>query len=179
VVASLQWPHATAEQVARDYRLIAGGLRATANRGLGRFDAEADALRARRAILNDVLKDSGRIEVAREAMLTEAQLAVNAHQRSDVAGVHEWLGKALARADDVRARANGVSDREQLDVLWLAAELTVAIGESVVPDLPKRLEAAQAELVARREPRLRSYARWFEIYATLVGPGKPGGERAP
>ena len=38
-----------------------------------------------------------------------------------------WLGRALARADDLRARANGVSDREQLDVLWLAAELTVSM----------------------------------------------------
>src|SRR5262249_46191427 len=107
VVASLQWPHDTAEHVARKYRLIAGGLRATANRGLQRFDAEADALRGRRAILDEELKESGRIEIARAAMLTEAQLAVNAQRRSDVAGVREWLGKALVRADDVRARESG------------------------------------------------------------------------
>jgi hypothetical protein len=74
----------------------------------------------------------------------------------------------LARADDLRARAKGVSDREQLDVLRLAAELTVSMGRTLVVDLPKRLDAALTELGSRREPSLRSVQRWFEIYAPLV-----------
>ena len=43
-MATLQWPHATAEQVVRAYRLIASGLRANAYRELGRLDAEAQAI---------------------------------------------------------------------------------------------------------------------------------------
>jgi cellulose synthase operon protein C len=169
-VATLQWPHATTEQVTRAYRLITTGLRANANRELGRLDAEAQALGARRAILEGQLAETNRVEIEQEAMLAEVQLALNASQRHDAAGASTWLGKALARADDLRARANGVSDRKQLDVLWLAAELTVSMGTTLVPDLPKRIAAAATEMAARREPSLRSYERWFEVYGPLVGP---------
>ena len=103
-------------------------------------------------------------------MLAEAQLALNASKRHDAPSTASWLGRALARADDLRSRASGVSDREQLDVLWLAAEITLSMGGSLVADLSKRIAAASAELAARREPSLRSYARWFEIYGPLVGP---------
>jgi hypothetical protein len=61
-----------------------------------------------------------------------------------------------------------VSDKEELDVLWLAAELTVSLGGSLVADLPKRIGAASTELGSRREPSLQSYLRWFEIYGPLV-----------
>ncbi len=167
-VATLQWPHATADQVARAYRLIASGLRANANRELGRLDAEAQAIGARRAILEEQLGETHRVEIEREEMLAEAQLAWNASQRHDARSAGAWLGKALGLADDLRARANGVRDKEQLDVLWLAAELTVSMGETLVASLPKRIETASAELAARREPSLRSYERWFEIYGPLV-----------
>ncbi len=169
-VATLQWPHATAGQVARAYRLITSGLRANASRELGRLDAEAQAIAARRAILEQQLKETNRVEIEREEMLAEAQLALNASQRHDAAAAGDWLGRALARADDLRARANGVTDREQLDVLWLAAELTVSMRGTLVADLPKRIEAASAEMATRREPSLRSYERWFEIYGPLVTP---------
>ncbi|HXN32965.1 MAG TPA: hypothetical protein VN894_13940, partial [Polyangiaceae bacterium] len=168
-VAALQWPHATPDHVARAYRLIASGLRASSNRELGRFDAEAQAIGARRAILEERLGETNRAEIEREEMLAEAQLALNASQRHDAAAVGNWLGRALARADDLRTRSNGLSDKEQLDVLWLAAELSVSMGTLVV-DLPKRLEAASAEMAARREPSLRSYQRWFEIYGALMTP---------
>ena len=158
-VATLQWPHATADQVARAYRLIASGLRANANRELGRLDAEAQAIGARRTILEEQLRETNRVEVEREEMLAEAQLAWNASQRHDARSAGAWLGQALGRADDLRARANGVRDKEQLDVLWLAAELTVSMGETLVANLPKRIETASAELAARREPSLRSYER--------------------
>ncbi len=167
-IATLQWPHATADQVARAYRLITTGLRANANRELGRLDAEAHALGARRAILDEQLGETNRVEIEQEAMLAEVQLALNASQRHDAVGAGIWLGRALARADDLRARANGASDKKQLDVLWLAAELTVSMGTTLVPDLPKRIAAAATEMAARREPSLRSYERWFEIYGPLV-----------
>jgi hypothetical protein len=168
VVATLQWPHATLEHVVRAYRLIANGLRANANRELGHLDAEAQAIGARRAILDEQLHETNRVEIEREEMLAEAQLALNASQRRDAAATGDWLGRALARADDIHARANGVSDKEQLDVLWLAAELTVSMKTGLVPDLAKRIDAASTEMATRREPSLRSYERWFEIYAPLV-----------
>jgi cellulose synthase operon protein C len=169
-VAALQWPHATADQVARAYRLIANGLRASADRELGRLDAETKAIGARLAILEERFKETKRPEIEREAMLADAQLALNAHQRHDKGAAAAWLGRALSRADGLRLQANGVSDREQLDVLWLAANLTVSMGGALVADLPKRIEAAAVEMAARREPSLRSYERWFEIYGPLVAP---------
>jgi hypothetical protein len=178
-VATLQWPHATADHVARAYRLIASGLRAHANRQLGRFDAEAQAIGARRAILEEQLGETNRVEIEREEMLAEAQLALNASQRHDAAAARTWLGRALARADHLRTRANGVSDKEQLDVLRLAAKLTVSMGGTLVADLPKRLEAASVEMAARREPSLRSYQRWFEIYGPLVSPLGPSHRDRP
>ncbi|MGO9833592.1 MAG: hypothetical protein ACLP1X_05195 [Polyangiaceae bacterium] len=176
--AALQWPHASADQVAQAYRLIASGLRANANRELGRLDAEAQAIVARRAILEERLKETSRPEIERGVMLAEAQLALNASQRHDKGAAGAWLGRALARADDLRAQAHGVSDREQLDVLWLAANLTVSMGGALVVDLPKRIEAAAAEIAIRREPALRSYERWFEIYGPLVAPVGPRPETA-
>jgi hypothetical protein len=169
-VATLQWPHASADHVVRAYRLIVSGLRANANRQLGRLDAEATAIGARRAILEEELKETNRVEIERDEMLAEAQLALNASQRHDPVAARVFIGRALARADDIRNRAHGVSDKGQLDVLWLAAELTVSMGAALVADLPKRIEAAAVELAARREPSLRSYERWFEIYGPLVTP---------
>ncbi len=177
-VVTLQWPHATADHVARAYRLIASGLRANANRELGRLDAEAQATGARRAILQEQLGETNRVEIEREEMLAETQLALNASRRHDAVATRNWLDRALARADDLRTRANGVSDREQLDVLWLAAELTVSMGGTLVPDLPKRIEAASTEMAVRREPSLRSYQRWFEIYGPLVTRAGPNATAA-
>jgi hypothetical protein len=167
-LATLQWPHATAAHVARAYRLIASGLRANANRELGRLDAAAQSIVVRLAILEERLGETHRVEIEREQMLAEAQLALNASQRHDATATGGWLGRALARADDLHLRANGVSDKEQLDVLWLAAQLTVSMGTTLVANLPKRIEAASAELATRREPSLRSYERWFEIYGPLT-----------
>ncbi len=167
-VAALQWPHATPDHVVRAYRLIASGLRANANRELGRLDASALAIGQRRAILEQRLGETNRVEIEREEMLAEAQLALNGSQRHDAAATRNWLGRALARADDLHARAHGVTDKEQLDVLWLTAQLTVSMGSPLVPNLPKRIEAAAAELAARREPSLQLYERWLEIYGPLV-----------
>ena len=59
-------------------------------------------------------------------------------------------------------------DKDQLDVLWLAAELTASMGQTLVADLPHRIETASSEIAARHEPSLQSYVRWFEIYLPLV-----------
>jgi hypothetical protein len=171
-VATLRWPHATVDHVVRSYRLIATGLRASASRELGRLDAEAQAIAERRAILQERFAKTQREEFERAAMLTESQLALNASDRRDASAVRSWVGQAVARADDLRARANGVTDRDQLDVLWLAADLAVSMpaGSPLVRDLHRHLDAAATEMAARREPALRAYQRWFEIYGTLTGP---------
>jgi hypothetical protein len=170
----VQWPHATAEQVMGAYRLIVLGLRGKANRELGRLDAEARAIEARRAILDQKLAEMRKaqatavVDVEVQEMLSEAQLASNASERRDAAGAGLWLGRALAHADDLHGLANGVASKPQLDVLWLACELTVSTGAQLVPDLAKRIDAAAKELATRREPTLGSVARWLEVYGALV-----------
>jgi hypothetical protein len=171
LLALLQWPHATPARVARTYRLIAAGLRANADRELGRLDAEARAVETRQAILAERLAETHRPEMARQEMLSDARLASIAGQQHDARGAAAWLARALARADELRTRANGVSDKEELDVLRLAAQLTLSLHQPLVPDLSKRVADTADELAARREPALRSYTSWFEIYGVLVAPG--------
>jgi hypothetical protein len=182
LLALLQWPHATPGHVARTYRLIAAGLRANAERELGRLEGEAKAVETKRAILAERLGETNRAEIARQEMLSDARLAAIAGQRHDAAGCAAWLALALARADDLRGRANGVSDKDVLDVLRVAAQLSVSLRQPLVPDLAKRVAAAADELAARREPTLRAYTRWFEIYGPLVAPPAaivPAGASAP
>ena len=165
---ALRWPHATTADVVRAYLGILVGLRARASRQLGRLDAEARALETRRALLASELEDTGRDELLGARMLTEAQLALNAGDRRDVGSAAAWVQKALASAQDLHTRALGVSDRAQLDVLRLAASLSVTMGAALAPDLPARIDAAAVELATRREPSLRSYAAWLEIYGVLL-----------
>jgi hypothetical protein len=179
LLALLQWPHATPEHVARTYRLIAAGLRANADRELGRLEAEAKAVETKRAILAERLGETNRAEIARQEMLSDARLAAIAGWRHDAAGSAAWLALALTRADDLRGRANGLSDKEVLDVLRLATQLSLALHHPLVPDLAKRVAATSDELAARREPTLRTYARWFEIYGPLVTPAEAPARAAP
>ena len=137
---------------------------------LGHLDDEARAINDRHAILATWFTQTQRPEIERSAMVAEAQLAVNASMRRDVTATGAWLAQALGRADDLRARAHGASDADQLDLLKLAAELTVSSGHSLVPDLKKRMNAASGELAAHRETTLRAYERWFEMYEPLVNP---------
>src|SRR6201999_41431 len=127
LVDSLRWPHATPEQVVRAYRLIASGLRANATRALGKLDAEAKSLATRRTILDQSRDETQRVEIAREEMLADAQLAWNARERRDVKAAKKWLGFAIARADELHVQNQNVTDRDQLDVLWLAADLTLSL----------------------------------------------------
>jgi hypothetical protein len=172
---ALRWPHATTEDVVKEYRLLLAGLRANASRQLGQLDAEARALEARRAVLVTKLHDSGRDEVLTDRMLADAQLALNASERRDVASAGRWVRKALAGARDLHARELGVTDRAQLDVLRLAASLTVSMRATLAPDLLSQVEATSAELASRRDPSLRAYAAWLEIYGVLLRAGAPAG----
>jgi hypothetical protein len=176
VTAQLVWPHAELESVIPVYRLMASGLRARADRELGKLDAEARAIEARRAILDHHLeKLPSRVDLEHDEMLAEAQLAWNAGERRDPVAASRWLGLALKHADDLRAKAQGVSDREGLEVLWMASVLTTSLKTPLVVDLPRRLEAALSEIAIRKDPALRPYARWFEVYAALLA----GAGRSP
>jgi hypothetical protein len=168
VLASLQWSYASHDDVVRSYRLIASGLRARASGLLGRAEAEAQAISERHALLQAWFSQTHRAEVERQLMLAEAELAVGASQRRDVAAASSWIGQALARADDLRARGNGRLDEDELEVVRLAAELSLSMHAPLVADLPKRVEAASAMLTRRRDTALRSYERWFEIYEPML-----------
>jgi hypothetical protein len=170
VVATLVWPHGTEDRVARTYRLMASGLRAGANRELGRLDGEARARETRQAILAARLRETGRAEVARSEMLEDAQLAWNAGEREDKASARKWIGMALRRADELRTQSEGKIEKGSLDVLWLAAALSASMNEALVGDLAKRLDAALADIAAQKEPTLRAYPRRFEMYAPLFLP---------
>jgi hypothetical protein len=165
---ALKWPHASLDHVLRTYRLIADGLRAQAYRELKQPDAEGQATAARQALLQDRLGRTNRAEDERAAMLADAQLALNAGTRRDRAGAASWLAKALALADDLRARAHGEIDKDPLDVVWLAAHLTTEMGVPLVPDLSMRIESTLGQLATRRDRTLRSYQRWFEIYLPMA-----------
>jgi hypothetical protein len=170
---NLKWPHESLEHAVRSYRLITLGLRAKAYGALGRFDDEAKALEARHAILDVRFEQSRRPEFEREEMLVEAELAANANQRRNAADARVWIGKALAHADDLRAQAHGDLDKDQLEVLRLASELSVAERAPLAADLAQRLRAAADTVNAKHDADLASYERWFEIYLPLVGSGAP------
>ncbi|MDF2697913.1 MAG: hypothetical protein K0S65_6296, partial [Labilithrix sp.] len=170
LLESLGWPHATKEQVVRSYRLITTGLRARASQRLGRLDDAARSLEARRALLEAGLATAERGEYVRLLALVEAQLADNAIERHDSVTASAAIQKALEHADNLRARAKGAIDIDQLDVLWLAAHMSVVTRTPAKLDVPNRLRQASDDLVAKRSPGFRSYVRWFEIYETLTGP---------
>ncbi len=165
----LIWPNGSSEGVSRTYRVLANGLRAQAYGKLHRLDAAAQAIAVQHTLLLERLKKSGeRTDVQRQVLLSEARLAMNAGARNDVAAAREWVTKALATSDDLEARGLGAIDADQLDVLRMAAELAVSMRAPLVPDLSARLEAATKKIASGRNPSLRPYARWLEIYEPLV-----------
>src|SRR6185312_3555621 len=170
--ARLRWAHTEPEQVVATYRLVAAGLRAGASRGAGRLDAEARALAERRDRLDGLFAQTERAEDERDAMLADAQLALNAGERRDTGAARASLGRVLARADDLRKRHHGKFDADQADVVRLAAELTARLGEPLVADLQARLAAASTALAAQHDPALRAHEGWLEIDAPLTAPAR-------
>jgi hypothetical protein len=166
---SLTWAHATGEQVVRSYRIIAAGLRAQTAQKLGQPDAALRALGTRRDLLEEAQAKAERGEYAQMLALVEAQIAESALERRDDGRARAAIEKALAHTDNMRDRAKGKVDTDQLDVLWLAVQMNSHAPKTI--DLPKRLEKATDAILAQGSPRaFRSYQRWFEIYLTLTGP---------
>jgi len=171
--ATLIWPHAENVQVVRSYRLIAAGLRAQASQRLGQLDAASRALATRRAILEEKGAPTDSSDYVRSLMLVEAQLASNAFERHDAAATSAAIGKALAHTDNLHDREKGAVDTDQLDVMWLAAELHAFARTPMKADVPKHLDRAYTEMIKQGTPSFRNYEHWFEIYLTLTGPIAP------
>ncbi len=168
VASSLAWPNATLEQALRTYRTIAAGLRANADTAVGRLPDAAAALERRRVAVVEQIAKSDRDEDRRVLVTTELHLADNAADRGDYGGAARWLGRALADADQVLDRTHATVSKQELDVLWFAAELGAFQHTPMPFDLPKRLTSAHDELGKRDDATFRSYQRWLEIYLPLV-----------
>jgi hypothetical protein len=99
-VATLLWPHATADHVVA--RVPAHHERPARPREPGARPPgrEAQAIRARRTILDEQLGETNRVEIEREEMLAEAQLASNAasvttRQAPPTGSVGRWRDRTI------------------------------------------------------------------------------------
>lgn len=167
---ALKWPHTPTPEVLRAYRLLAAGLRAKAHHSLGELDAAARALELQRELIKQRLAKSKLDEDVEKLSLIEAQLAQVAAERQDKIGAGHWLRRALSSADSLVSRTDVPLSAEQLALLWLAAELSLAKGSVSGLDLPARLRRAYAQLAKDDDPKWRSYARLLEIYMALTPP---------
>ncbi|HVY49867.1 MAG TPA: hypothetical protein VHB21_28425, partial [Minicystis sp.] len=89
----------------------------------------------------------------------------------------KWIGLGLDDADRLLAQTGATISREELDVLWFAAELGAGARVPLPFDVSKRLRAAQDELVRRHDRSLRAYERWVEVYLALHAAPRAGGGR--
>ncbi len=168
VTARLRWPHAAPADVLDTYRLIAGGLRANANRSLGDLAGVTRALEERRATFADRLKRSDRDEDLRALVLAELRLAHTAADRRAPSDAARWVGQAADHAGELAKRTHAPVDAAELDALWMAAELGAAGGAPLPFDLAKRLQDAYGRLVQQHDPAWRTYQAWFEAYLALA-----------
>ncbi|HSQ64040.1 MAG TPA: hypothetical protein VLM85_12530, partial [Polyangiaceae bacterium] len=166
----LQWPHASSDHVMSSYGAITAGLRANAYGALGNLDLQARAMQDRRALFAERFQRSQRNEYLRALSLVESRLADNSAARNDPKAAGGWVSAALAHADDLRARSTEVSPRVQLDVVWLAAELSLFTNAPLSFDLQKRLETARADAAHGSDPTLRGRASWLDVYQVLTSP---------
>jgi len=165
---ALALPHAKANDVIRNYRLISTGLQVNALRQLGRGAEATRALERRRELLMEQFKQSDRDEDLRELTLVEIQLADNAVERADRAATVHWAAAALDHASALGQRTQTRLPQEELDGLWLAAELDAFQGIRISGDLPVRLKNALFELARHPDRTGRSEARWLEICLALM-----------
>lgn len=180
---TLAWPRTPRPEVLRAYRAIAAGLRAQAHRALGELPEAARALELRRRVVKAQFRRSGLDEHLRALALVEAQLADLARERKDPPRAVTWLRRALLHADEYVKRTKVPLESEQLDLLWMAAELRLETGVKLRFNLPRRLREAHDKMMSLGDPAWRSWARLFEIYIGLTAPahgrGHAGLEEEP
>jgi Tol biopolymer transport system component len=164
---ALEWPHFAPDEVRRSYRLIAAGLRANAQLLLGNSDAAAVALATRQSLAQERFAKSDSDEHLRQLALVEARLASLAkksHRRDEAL---RWLEAALGHADDYVRRTGVKLHADQLDLLRLAAELSLEGTNSPRVILPQRLRQALDQLVSERDPAFRAQQRWLETLSAM------------
>jgi hypothetical protein len=171
VSAELRWPHSTKEQVLRSYRLIASGLRASAQAQMGLAEQAERSLQERRRLYAEQLAETGRAEDAHALSLVEARLASAARARGAGEESARWLAAALESADGALVSSGAAVDAEQLAVLWLAADVESTTRAKPAFDLPKRLRGALKAIQVRGDARLRGYERWLEAYLAVLEAG--------
>jgi Tol biopolymer transport system component len=166
---TLLWPHATAEQVAWTYRLIASGLRAKAYIALEQPDRAAQALEVRRALYLEQLKRGPVDEHSRSLALVETQLAELALARNDGVTALRKAKAALEQLEPIVKKEGKPYDRDQLDVLWLAAEARISTNAKLKLQLRDRMGKGIEQLAAQADPKRRALLGWLEIYLGLLG----------
>jgi hypothetical protein len=178
LLPTLRWPHSTPEKVLRSYKLIASGLRAKSQAMLGQAEQAQRSLEERRALFEAQLKETEREEDARALALVDAQLADAARDRGDWPAAGMWIGKALQGADGVLTKTGATVDADGLRVLWLASDIKTA-NEAPVPivDLARRLREAHQATVQRKDPAMRGYQRWLEVYLAIIGGAEAAGAK--
>ncbi len=175
VLPALSWAHSTPEKVLRSYKLIASGLRANSQAMLGRSEQAQRALEERRALYQAQLAETEREEDARALALVDARLADGARELGDLPGAGAWIAKALEGAGAAATKSGAALDADLLRVLWLAGDLRTSSQVPVPEDLARRLREAHRALADRRDPALRGFQRWLEVYLALLGGAEPAG----
>ncbi|MGC4120650.1 MAG: hypothetical protein QM765_39950 [Myxococcales bacterium] len=173
LLPALSWPHSTPEKVLRAYKLIASGLRAKSQAMLGQADAALRSLTERRGLFEAQLQETEREEDARALALVDAQLADGWRERGNLPAAAASVGNALQGTDAVLTKTGATVDTDQLRVLWLASDLQTASKVPAPADLGKRLREAHQATVDRRDPAMRGYLRWLEVYLAIVGGAEP------
>ncbi len=166
----LAWPHANVDDTMATYRTITAGLRANAHGALGQLDAQGRALAENRAHYAERFARTNHDDLLRALGLVETRLATNAADRGDAKAAGDWLAAALTHADALSVRTSPSIPRAQIDVIWLASELTALVHVQPTFDVHKRLAAARADISTRHDRRLDRVARWLEVYDVLISP---------
>jgi hypothetical protein len=164
----LEWPHTRPEEVLRSYRLIAAGLRANAWILRGDLAAATRALEARRELSQLRFTQSDSDEHLRALALVEARLAQLQRDRQKLDEASRWVQAALAHADDYVRRTGVKLHADQLDVLRLAAELSLVSPAPPKLKLQSRLREALQQMATEHDPAFRVHERWFEVYTVLL-----------
>jgi Tol biopolymer transport system component len=168
LIAALSPPHVSKALARRSYGTIVSGLRANANRSLGKLDAVARALERRRELYRKRYESSQREEDVRAVALVEARLAANALARGDRQSASRWIVHALTSSDTLAMRVATPVDDDSLHVLAFAAELATVHDVVLPSSLSARLRAGEERIRAEKSSAHRSYQRRFEIYQTLL-----------
>jgi hypothetical protein len=153
------------------FSLLALGLRAQAERALGKTADARKTLTARHAQLAARSQKRDLDDDLLALSLAEAQLADLADKLHDLAAAIHYTADALTHADAWAKRTATPLADAQLAVLSLAAELALHSGaprDAFGFDLTARLRAAFDGLATARDPARHVIKRRFGVYLTLL-----------